>query len=61
MHRRPRTFSRRLARGLVGAATVVVAALAVILFGGWWVLKPVRMHAMVAAFMARLAAPAGKL
>ena len=36
MHRRPRTFSRRLARGLVGAATVVVAALAVILGVDSW-------------------------
>ena len=31
MHRRPRTSMRRLAHGLVGAAAVVVAALAVIL------------------------------
>jgi hypothetical protein len=31
MHRRPRTLARRLAHGLVGAATVVVAAFAVIL------------------------------
>jgi hypothetical protein len=36
MHRRPRTFRRRLAHGLVGAATVVVAALAVILGVGTW-------------------------
>lgn len=36
MHRRPRTFRRRLARGLVGAATVVVAALAVILGVDSW-------------------------
>lgn len=37
----------------------VVAAMAVILFGGWWVLKPVRMHAMVAAFMGTFAAIVG--
>jgi hypothetical protein len=36
MHRRPRTFPSRLAHGLVGAATVVVAALAVILGVGSW-------------------------
>ena len=36
MHRRPRTFSSRLAHGLVGAATVVAAALAVILGVDSW-------------------------
>ena len=36
MHRRPRTFPSRLAHGLVGAATVVIAALAVILGVDSW-------------------------
>src|SRR6476620_4064805 len=36
MHRRPRTFSRRLAHGLAGAATVVVATLAVFLGVDSW-------------------------
>ena len=35
MHRRPRSSMRKLAHGLVGAATVVVAALAVILGVSW--------------------------
>jgi hypothetical protein len=36
MHRRPRTTARKLAHGLVGAATVVVATLAVILGVDSW-------------------------
>lgn len=45
-----RVFPQYLWWGRYGSGPVL-AAMAVILFGGYWVLKPVRMHAMVTAFL----------
>jgi Na+-translocating ferredoxin:NAD+ oxidoreductase RnfD subunit len=46
-----RVFPQYLWWGRYGSGPVL-AAMAVILFGGYWVLKPVRMHAMVTVFLA---------
>lgn len=53
-----RVFPQYLWWGRYGSGPVL-AAMAVILFGGWWVLKPVRMHAMVTAFLATFAVVVG--
>jgi Na+-translocating ferredoxin:NAD+ oxidoreductase RnfD subunit len=53
-----RVFPQYLWWGRYGSGPVL-AAMAVILFGGYWVLKPVRMHAMVTAFLATFAVVVG--
>jgi hypothetical protein len=53
-----RVFPQYLWWGRYGSGPVL-AAMAVILFGGWWVLKPVRMHAMVLAFLGTFAVVVG--